>query len=157
MRFCVPPFNVKSLLIATVFTVLAAAMSQHVGRTFSVLIDYAVSSPDSVIEGIVLRSKSIRVGRWSVLAHEIVFTYRIGNRIYHNNRVNYDLRTRDACELVKKYPVGKAVMVYYDSEKPSYSVLERGKLGLSVYFQLFVVLCVFPFSYGVSLWLNRNP
>jgi len=149
--------NIKSLVIAVVLTVLAAGMTQHIKRTFSVLIDYVASNPDSVVEGRILNSRTVRVGRWSVLAHEIEFAYKIGDREYRNDQVNHDLRTSNASELVKKYPAGKIVAVYYDSSKPQHSVLERGKPGSGVFLQLIVVLCVFPFSYAVSLWLERNP
>jgi len=149
--------NMKSLVLAAVVTALAAGMTQHIKRTFSVLVDYVVTNPDSVTEGTVLNSRTIRVGRWSVLAHEVVFAYKIGDKVYRNDLVNYDLRTSNASELVKKYPAGNTVAVYYDSAKPQYSVLEKGKPGSGVYLQLFTVLCIFPFSYAVSLWLQRNP
>jgi len=62
----------------------------------------------------------------------IGYTYFVGKRPYFNNLIafgNYNSgRTRDVQKVVDRYPVNKAVKVYYNPSNPFESVLEPGEM-----------------------------
>ena len=74
----------------------------------------------------------------------VEYDYRVGGVSFHGTRLSFNkvhLAVEDAWQpILKSYPVGKQVTVYYDSKDPSTGVLEPGLLGemRSLY-----VLCIF--------------
>ena len=88
------------------------------------------------VQGTVLESRVIERKNFStkraVATHStiyeahILYGYKVGNRSYTSNRICFGPPDEGAGELVKKYPVGKVVRVYYDPNDPGNSVLEPG-------------------------------
>jgi len=62
------------------------------------------------------------------LHFQIRYEYKVNNVLYKSDRVNYGYKGSSdeslAEKYVKKYPVGKSVIVYYDPLDPKKSVLE---------------------------------
>jgi hypothetical protein len=60
----------------------------------------------------------------------ITFSYKVGETIYESDRINFDygMRTSNIQKqqsVVKQYPVGREITVYYDPADPQQSVLEK--------------------------------
>jgi hypothetical protein len=76
---------------------------------------------------------------------KIRYQYQVGGRSYKSNQISY--LTNDysgwkrANDLVKQYPKGRKVTVYYDPAKPSESVLKRGGSSSAIV----------PFAIGAGL------
>lgn len=59
----------------------------------------------------------------------VLYTYCVGEATFRGNRVNDEARRRgrrgrDAESTVARYPAGASVVVYYDPDNPSESILE---------------------------------
>ena len=59
----------------------------------------------------------------------VLYTYCVGETTFRGNRVNDEARRRgrrgrDAESTVARYPAGASVVVYYDPDNPSESILE---------------------------------
>lgn len=70
---------------------------------------------------------------------DIRYTYTIKGKEYTGNRVFFgddmsSANSSDAHDLVQKYPVGKKLMVYYESFTPTLTVLEPGTNGRAFLF-----------------------
>ena len=72
---------------------------------------------------------------WSTTKGEITYrqlsgimyyTYEVGGSGYRSHRINALDSHYYPGEVVRKYPEGQQVVVYYDSRKPSRAVLEPG-------------------------------
>jgi len=73
---------------------------------------------------------------------DIRYAYEVDEKEYHNNWVSYgDYGSSDkshARKIVDRYPVDKEVSVYYKSDNPDESVLERHSPGKIVFLQIMV-------------------
>ena len=82
---------------------------------------------------------------------QVTYKYSANNSSYENNTIKFGENSyssrRKADEIAANYPVGKSVIVYYDSEKPDRSVLEPGVsagsyivIGIGVFFILITMV-----------------
>lgn len=99
---------------------------------------------NSVAAGVISKSEVGVFGLWGTAEYDICYVYTISEKKHVGCRVRYDLRLCDGCDVLKKYPLGREVTVYYDSAKHDYSSLEKGSLGKGVYRQLAVLIIVYP-------------
>jgi hypothetical protein len=87
----------------------------------------------------------------------IEFRYSVGGREYRSQQIRYfglPRTHRGLVELVERYPAGNEVVVYYDPEKPSRAVLERGFVtwhgvalfGVAVFWLVVAVFAIQWFS-----------
>ena len=62
---------------------------------------------------------------------EISYSFAVGARTYHGNRVSLgkDAGGAEVVAILKRYPAGKIVPVYYDPDNPGESVLEKDDGG----------------------------
>ena len=66
-----------------------------------------------------------------------------------------DVGGTGAHKVVQRYPVGAQVMVYYNPEKPSDALLERGMPGYVKWFWVILaILDLFLCGLGVMLWFT---
>lgn len=54
----------------------------------------------------------------------IVYSYNVGGKAFNSSRIGF-ITVGTASQLVRRYPVGQQVEVYYDPANPSSSVLQR--------------------------------
>lgn len=92
---------------------------------------------------------------------DISYDYLVNDRSYVNGAVSFDgVKSSDpatARRILKRYPVGKQVAVYYNPNDPQDAVLEPGLHGGSWFLPLFGALFV---AVGVGLffflrWIGR--
>jgi hypothetical protein len=107
--------------------------------------------------GTIISSKIVFVGSirggWQ---YEIFYKYMIGNRVYISNKISFLNRGNDAddeyaSEYVKKYPVGKNILVYYEKSSPEKSVLEPENYSNSSLYLVIVLLAIAVFHFWFVL------
>lgn len=89
---------------------------------------------------------------------DISYDYLVNDRSYVNGAVSFDGVTSSdpatARRILKRYPVGKQVTVYYNPAAPQEAVLEPGLRSGSWFLPLFGVLFV-GIGIGVFFFLRR--
>ena len=103
---------------------------------------------------------SLRAKRWKVEHHtNIVFRYQVGENTYSSDTVTVEfdeLPTEDRAEaeaLLRKYPVGRDVAVYYRPSDPGTAVLKpgiafRNVAGVLIGLSLVAVTLLIMFAYN---------
>ena len=75
-------------------------------------------------------SSSSRGGSSTTYHADIIYTYSVNGKAYEGKTVAYgdygSSSYSHAGEIVRRYPVGKTVRVYYKPDKPTETVLENG-------------------------------
>ncbi len=105
-------------------------------------------------------SSRIRIAR---LCLSLDYLYMVGDKILEGHRLNSGLRcfaSEDFVkEVLKRYPVGKKVEVYYNSKRPEISLLEPG-LNWSAFLMtglgLVTLSITFPFVRSMFLLRRRT-
>ena len=85
----------------------------------------AATWPD--VRGTVL-SATVQVSSQGNARHEtplVLYSYRVGDREFQGSRVHVGVLTRQAADVVARYPAGSCVQVFYDPADPARSALER--------------------------------
>lgn len=67
----------------------------------------------------------------SLVRQRVIYAYKVAGVDYSSDRVSFGARTASSLAgleqgIVKRYPLGAGVTVYYDPANPSQAVLERG-------------------------------
>ena len=79
---------------------------------------------------------------------KIRYEYNIAGRIYESDRYSFDpvasIYHKKIEQIVRKYPTGRRIFVYYDPTCPAISVIENGT-SINNYLKIFV---------GCALWLQ---
>ncbi len=94
---------------------------------------------------------------------EIGYRYRVGNTEYTGTAFNLSRRHGAAQEawqkVLDRYPIGKAVSVYYDPNSPTNAVLEPGLVGETAILYKMVVgmIWFFGISFAAALAWYRDP
>ncbi len=117
---------------------------------------YIFANLDSTVTGKIIESGVLEFGKYRSERYKVRYSYNIGNHYYIGSVVNY--RRNDSTEdVLKKYPVGKNVQVYYDSTSPRYSVLEKTGISGGIVFNLFAVFIFTPFvGYEYYLFSSKK-
>ena len=73
----------------------------------------------------------ISAPRRNLLRQRVIYAYTVAGVGYSSDRVSFGARTASSMPgmeqaIVRRYPVGTAVTVYYDPANPSQAVLDRG-------------------------------
>ncbi len=93
------------------------------------------------------RSNAMRTSGGGPTRHlQLTYTYSVKDKRYKGKLIRYGSFSPDPDEMVKRYPKGRAVTVYYDPRDPKNAVLERG-----VPLSIFIVLAVTGGAMG--LWV----
>ena len=145
-----------SLIWAILITTVAAAYSESNIGTLSTIRNYIVTNLDSVTDGEIVKSKRKIVGRFGVEAYDIRYAYTVNSDYYNGSQVNYDARTSRPAEILKKYPLGMEIKVYYDSSKPQYSALEKSSLGFRIYFEVLLFMAAFVLTIVLYYAIKRT-
>ena len=111
-------------------------------------------------EGTILSSNIGGGGVWGSWRFDITYEYMIGEQKFISNRVNFGYQAMSdrsyAQGYVDKYFVGKKVIVFYDPNDPSISVLEpqvRWYTPFSFYIMLLLIALTL---FGLSIKLYRE-
>lgn len=141
----------KSALNAAFWAaVLGAMVAEGFAGTISAIRDALMSDPQSVTEGRIVKSKVFPTRRGGQ-AYDIQYVYTVDGKEYTGSQIDYDVKTADPRRMVKRYPVGSTVEVFFDASKPSYATLEKRPLGWSIYLHIFLWLFIIGFVYVVFL------
>lgn len=98
---------------------------------------------------------------WTRFKAYVLYEFTVEGKKYTSSSINYDSMSRSERpaveQLVKRYPKGQPVTVYYQPEDPSESVLEPGLVTWMV--PVSIILCLI--SLGVPLfilvqWLKKR-
>ncbi len=142
----------KATLSTSLLLLLALAYTEYSMNSFTIISSYLFASYDSSVQGLIIESERLTktasrsggVGRY-----KIIYTYLVNENKFEGSLVNFEAPTNNVYETLKKYPVGKKITVYYDSEKPKYSVLENTGLGSRLISNLVAIILIIP----IITWL----
>ncbi len=96
----------------------------------------------------------------SGLHFQIWYEYRVKGTVYRSNRVSYGYTGSSdesfAEDYVRKYPVGKSVIVYYDSLDPKKSILEPDVIAYDGFLVLIMttIMCLLAIP-ATFAWLTK--
>ncbi len=148
----------RATIVSFLAVILALAISEFTLGTYTIFSTYISADFNSTTEGEIIKS-AMRYrsgGRGGRCEYYIHYMYRVDDLLYQGDLVNLDKHSKPKCdwevkEIISKYPIGKRVTVYYDSQEPKYSVLENSGLGTGLitrisFFSSIVFLLVWIFS-----------
>lgn len=153
-----------SVVKAVLFGVMVAAICLFIAQVSLGLVttttDYFRADLDARTQGTIEESAKVyaRSGRY-VSGHyryRVRYSYEVGGMRYTSTQVNYSLPNTEPEAVVARYPVGKEVAVYYDSARPTLSVLEPGKLDSDVWELWAVLLAVLIGTPALLIYLPRG-
>ncbi len=139
-----PTFFYKLFMIVSLAIILFA--------TFLVTKEYNTKKWPSVT-GKILMSRLVRSG--SKLKPKIVYQYSVGDRTFKGENIYAGTLilslSSPASTLIKQYPEGKKVTVYYNPKNPQEAVLKRG-----INIDAMVLLGVGLFMFFIALFIYRS-
>ena len=135
-----------------IITLIFAGIAEYSGGTFSTLRDFLVADLDQETQGDITESEWRMVGRWGSAAYDIQYRYTVNGKDYIGSQVDFSSKTSNAAVKLKAFPIGKTVIVYYDSDKPHYSALVRTSPG----FHIYGVMLMLVFCYVFLAWLEHS-
>ncbi|MBN1546207.1 MAG: DUF3137 domain-containing protein [Syntrophaceae bacterium] len=62
---------------------------------------------------------------------KIAYQYLVDGRQYESDKISFSSSSKNAGQLVSRYPKGKTVRVYYNPDKPKQAVLVPGSAGIN--------------------------
>ena len=93
--------------------------------------------------------------------YEIWYEYNVDGEFYKSDRVSYGYAGSSsksfAISYVNKYPVGKSVVVYYDSVNPKNSVLEPNNFNYDWIFIIIMIAALGFFFIAIGLAQKTRP
>lgn len=145
----------KAFKIASIFFVFSAVMAELFCGTFSTVINYWLLDLNNTTEGVVIKSemKLFNGAYQSVFSYDVEYEYTVDGSSYKSEQVTHGRSDENPYRILKRYPVGKEVTVFYDSSRPDYSVLELTGLSTKTYMQLGSVVFIF---FWVFFWIRRK-
>ncbi len=124
---------------------------------------YLIAADDlQTTPGIILSSQTEESSpRSTGLLYKIKYQYTIAGKRYYSEQVTFTFVGNSdhnfARGYVRKYPVGRAVIVYYDPADPSFAVLEPHEKGS--YLGMLSAVCLFAVLFPLSsywAWKHRK-
>lgn len=85
----------------------------------------------------------------SSMEAQLRYTYEVAGAVLTGSTVAIAGGGRPS-KIVEKYPVGTAVQVFYDPNKPSMAVLERGGAGLNSLLVVGIAVIVLTVGFGIA-------
>ena len=151
--------ELKYLLVSVLFSI--AIFFVVSGRTGAVSKIYAfsVSNINSEARGEIITSDYIRAPISSkVRGYSISYKYNVNGKDFVSSLVSFaHSSTETASEYVNRYPTGKNVVVYYSSEAPKFSILERKNPDFMVFFQAISILFIsISFGFLIPLFILKS-
>jgi Protein of unknown function (DUF3592) len=102
------------------------------------------------VQGTVVFSQMVdyRTGGGTTSIPKVTYSYAVNEQAYECSTVKFGIARSE--KLVAKYPRGNAVEVFFDPQKPSDAVLEKGGSTTAI---LLGGVGIIVFCLGVSLWM----
>lgn len=88
----------------------------------------------------------IKPGYKFIKEYNIIYVYMIDGELYSSSVINFMAEYSKVDKYLSKYPKGKKVKVYYDSNNPRFSVLEPTKKRYSLFALPVLLFFLFMFS-----------
>jgi hypothetical protein len=141
----------------------------EIGLTFTLMISFAfLSNIDNIrwlfvdvkilrqTNGQVLSSKIEPGGIYGGWRFNIAYRYKVGELEFVSNRVHFGYQAEDnsiyAQNYVKKYPVGKQIVVFYDPNEPGNAVLEP-EVKWNGLLDFYLIIALLPIAiFGLSFY-----
>ncbi|MGL6159826.1 DUF3592 domain-containing protein [Microbulbifer sp.] len=124
----------------------------HLGA-FSTIHSYYFSDATASTTGKIIQSRKLSGRRSSF--HDIKYQYVVDGYTYESGKVSYQAPgSIYSRRMLRKYPEGKDVTVYYDPLNPRYSILEKGGIDLRVFVQAGLISA---FAACLALWPSTRP
>ena len=137
----------KKILRLVAAVVLLYFGENHLG-VFSSIYNYYSSDATESTSGTIIKSERLSGRRSSF--HDVEYEFVVNGYTYTSDKVSYHASgSTYSRQVLRKYPDGKKVTVYYDPLNPRYSVLERSNLDSRVFVQ--AGICV-AFALCLVLW-----
>jgi len=131
------------LLVGVIFSIAIAYATS--GRTNAIqkIYVFSASNINSETIGEIVYSDYIRAPlSGKVRGYSIAYRYNVHGKDFVSNLINFShIPSGTEREYANHYPVGKVVNVYYSSETPKFSILERKTPSFMVFFQ--AAACIF--------------
>ncbi len=146
----------KSLLLVILTLTLTFLLAESITGAPSSIIGYYFYDYDEVTSGVILRSR-VRQHVFGA-TYKIEYEYSVSGNVYKSDKVNHSANYRTVAHTTaEKYPILKKVTVYYDSDNPRFSILEKSNLGYWIWGQLISGLFIFSIAiyYCFESLLNR--
>ena len=92
-----------------------------------------------------MRKHVTRVGSRETPVYNVQYVYSVEGQSYRGRLVNFDHTSENVSQILKRYPKGKKVRVFYDSENPELCVLEVTTLSwdiIATYISIFLLVPV---------------
>lgn len=146
-------FLMKIMLFGSLALLAIFLFSEPKTKSYSLLYTYMMSDIDNVTEGEVVSVRRVYIrGGIGVVRYRVAYLYYVNGIPYTGWIVSFrGMPTFE--EVDRKYYPGKSVLVYYDSIKPEYAVLEPGALGGRMYGP--IVVPVLFFLFGITMALRH--
>lgn len=143
---------------AFILLAICSLMMELLSGTFSAIVNYWLADLDGTVEGIVIRSELKRSigGRLSTRTYDIEYEYKVDGVTYWSTRVTHGISGENPHKIIDRYSVGKIVLVYYDTSRPEFSVLENNGLTAKTYWQLMGLVFLFFLVFFWIRSLNRD-
>lgn len=108
------------------------------------------------MEGEIIESKHRKTSKGQEF--EITYTYQVENKTYVADRLGFSwTRSRDlekVLDIVRRYPAGEKVTVYYSTKEHSFAVLEPDRQ--SKFSFLFIFGLSFSGTFGLAYLIKRK-
>ncbi len=131
----------KSIIVYFIFISIGFLVYESDNHTIKRGYQYFFSNIEGSTIGTIVKSKSkLVLGKISTRIYFIKYKYSVDNTEFIGDLVNYNSPSEDVDLVLKNYPVGKKVTVYYDASSPKFSILEKSFLGRDYWF----ILLFFP-------------
>ena len=135
----------KAIAAYTLFIVIGLLVHDINTNTIQRVSQYYLSNIDNNTVGIVTKSRKTYPWAWGRNVHAFSYRFKVGDEEYTGKLINYQMPDRYGVDsVVRDYPVGKEVIVYFDSRNPNYSILIQDQLGLDYLFLLMLFLVLSP-------------
>lgn len=144
--------RIYCIIVPCFFSFLVAVMSEVFTGSLSSLYGALCCRYEGVAEGAVQLSRvEADIGRYGrrINRYHIEYSYSLADSVYRSSYVAHTLRTENVDEFLDLYPEGANVEVKYDRSRPERSVLQDGPISSGVYFQIILIVFVFPISYVI--------
>ncbi len=158
-------FNLSVVCFGVFWTMLTLAADGFLGHTMAMrLLAMGFSAAPGTVTYSQLRESRPDEGGQMHYNAELQFRFSLGERTFESKDYQFGGGftggSKKARRLVKQYPVGKQVTVYYHPEDPTRAVLHRGFDGGELFLLVFLAPCnaVMVAFWGVALhrrWRRR--
>ena len=113
---------------------------------------YNLCNYSNKADGEIIFSQKKRNTGSKTTVYDIRYMYFLGKYPNYGSKIKNDLFTNDVDFIVKSYPVGKKITVFYDSRYKGCSIVQNSKIDFSVMVDVFVIVFSSVFLALCAAW-----